>query len=328
MKGMKKKLILISFALAIMAAGAVFVYLQSLKTPSESIKNISIIVAKEIIPEGTLIEKEMVKEIQAPESSINVDYIKDYSQIVGKYSKETIMKNEGFLMDKLIDKYNNENELSLKIDANYRAVSINVTGDSGVSDLIKPGDYVDIIVYLPEKTNGQKIVRPDLAKVIIEDVEILAIDKQLVRDNQGKDSVDDKIPTNFLVTASIPVSKIEKLVLAENIGSLKLALRPINNKKIIDSKVVTEKELLSEDSNIIDNGKSKIIGNSKSIANNKKYKYKYYRIISGDTLKKISRAYYGNSEDYILIKEANKIENVKNIITGSIIKIPVLTEKR
>ena len=171
------------------------------------------------------------------------DYIKDSSKIVGKYTKETIYKNEGFHNDKLLDK--DGDELSLKIDSNHRAISINVTGDSGVSDLLKPGDTVDIIAYIAEKKDGAKVVRPDIAKIILQNIEILAVDKQLNREDKTNDKTIDKEKTltNFLVTLSVPTSEIEKLVLAESIGSIKLALRPLKDDNTTQTNGTTLEEL-------------------------------------------------------------------------------------
>lgn len=324
MKNTKKRLILISFALAVISAMATFAYLQSLKTPRSTIKNMTILVANETILRGTIVDKSMIKEIQTPENIMFNDYIKDASKIIGKYTKETILKNEGFNINKLLDKNENTDELSLNIDENNRAISINATGDSGVSRLIKPGDFVDIILYLTEKKDGQKIIRPELAKVIMQNVQILAIDKTLSRNEMLVAKDNEKLVTNFLVTLSVPLPEVEKLVLAENIGLLKLALRPLEKPKNSDSKVITEKELLSTNSK---NGM--VIKRTDTVSLlNKKNKYKYYKVKHGDTLRNISRIFYGNPQDYILIKEANKINDGNAIIVGKTIKIPVTTKMR
>ena len=70
MKSTAQKLILISFVLALIAAVAVFLYLQSLKAPKEITKKITVLVAAETIPPRTLIDKKMIKEIQVSDDSI------------------------------------------------------------------------------------------------------------------------------------------------------------------------------------------------------------------------------------------------------------------
>ena len=204
MKSTAQKLILLSFVLALITSFAAFSYLNSLKKPSNADKKIKVLVAAETIPSRTLIDKKMVKEIEVPESSVFNSYIKESSKIVGKYTKETVYVNEGFNANNLIDK--DGNELSIKIDSNERAISVRVTNDSGVSDLLKPGDNVDIITYTAEKKEGTKIANPDTAKITLQNIQVLAVDKQLERDDKTSDktnsktSDEEKVQSNFLVT--------------------------------------------------------------------------------------------------------------------------------
>lgn len=334
MKSMAQKLILISFILALITAAIVFLYLKSLKS-SNGMTRTNILVAAETIPSGTLIEKKMIKEIQVPNDSIFSDYIKDSSKVIGKYTKESISQNEGFRSDKLLDK--NGNELNLKIESGYRAISVSVTGDSGVSNLLKPGDYVDIIVYASEKKDGTKIVRPDVAKIILQNIEILAVDKQLNRDTKANDRVSDKTndktsdsgktQANFLVTLSVKASDLEKVVLAQSIGSIKLALRALKDDNTIETNGTTWENLsVNVDSyNQTDN----INGNNSSdmsSSDNNTEKYKNYTVNSGDTLKSISMKFYGDESKYTIIKEANNIQDEDLILTGEIIKIPMLQQ--
>lgn len=305
MKSTAQKLILISFALALMAAVVAFLYLNSLKSPNATTKKITVLVAAKTIPPRTLIDKKMIKEIQVPSNPVWNNYIKESSKIIGTYSKETILANEGFYPDKLLSK--NGDELSLKIDNNYRAISISVTGDSGVSDLLKPGDYVDVIVYTAEKKDGAKVVTPSEAKIVLQNIKLLAVDKQISR--QGKESSNSNEKgtkvTNFLVTLSVAVSDLEKLVLAESVGNIKLALRPLNDSSIIPtSHTSTQKTTIATpDEN-----------------------YKTYTVKSGDTLKDISEEFYGNKDKYTIIKEANNIQDENLIVTGEVIKIPILQQ--
>lgn len=327
MKSTAQKLIVISFVLALIAAVTVSLYLKSLKSPNEKTEKITVLVATETIPSGTLIEKKMINEIKVPNDSILVDYIKDSSEIVGKYTKETIYKNEGFHIDKLIDK--DGNELNLKIDSNNRAISISVTGDSGVSDLLKPGDYVDLVAYIAEKKDGAKVIRPDAVKIVLQNIRILAIDKQLSREEKVNDKTIDKekILTNFLVTLSVPTLELEKLVLAESIGSIKLALRPLNDHNMNQTNGSTYEELsINVDSNneIASNKGNNSSNISSESNNNDNENYVSYTVKPGDTLRKISLEFYGDKVKYTIIKDANNIQDENLILNGEVIKIPVI----
>ena len=314
MKSSSQKLIFTSFILAFLAAIAVFIYLQSLKTPGETIKKTVILVATDNIPARTLIDKKMVKEIEVSDSSVISDYIKNSSDIIGKYTKETILKNEGFVKEKLLSE--SGDELALKIDKDHRAITINVTGDGGVADLIKPADFVDIIVYLSEKKDGQIVERPDTAKIMLQNIEILAVDTQMNRvdtsTNTSKDAANSKSPTTFLVTLSVRTPDLEKLVLAENLGSLKLALRPLKTDGTTDTNGTIWKDLLLDTSN----------GEAASSKTDNSSKENNYTVKKGDTLKSISDTYYGDPSKYTLIKEANNIQNEDIILPGEVLKIP------
>lgn len=332
MKSIGKKLILISFILAILASVSVLGYLQSLKKPQkEANKKITVLVAAETIPARTIITNKMIKQIQVSEDSIFMSYIKDSSMIIGKYAKNDILQNEGFFTDKLVDK--NGNELSYKVEDNHRAISINAAGDSGVSDLIKPGDYVDVIVFLAEKKDGTKVLRPDEAKTIIQNVMVLAVDTEINRNDKQV----DKIPANFFVAVSIPTSEIEKMVLAESMGNIKLVLRPLNKENDSETKGITGDELITSSSvvdkdnapvqNISATTGEQVTSNTDSGNNtgsNTPDKYGYYKIKSGDSLRQISMNFYGDVDKYILIKQANNIENENQISVGDVIKIPIL----
>jgi len=323
MKNTGKRLILLSFLFAVISSVVIFIYLKPLNTTRASVKERTILVAAETIAPRTVIEKKMVKEIQVPDNAIFEDYIKDYPNIVGKYTKENIVKNEGFHKDKLINEL--DNELSLKIEGNNRGISINVNGSTGMSDLIKQGDFVDIIVNLTEKKDGQKIIRPDLSKIMLQNIQVLAIDKSLNRDDKQR----TEVPTNYLVTLSVPIFDIEKLALAEDIGKLILVLRPLKPDYIHKTEGAIWQELILDDSkemrNLFPEYKSKPTDESKAIADDYKYeKYVYYKIKQGDTLRKISTSFYGDPEKYMLLKQVNGILEENLIKPGTGIKIPVL----
>lgn len=317
MRGNSQKLILVSFFLAILASLSVFMYLKSLKEPDKESKSTTVWVASETIPARTLIDKSMIKQMEVPVSSIFDDYIKDSSNIIGKYTKETISKNEGFIKDNLIN--DDEEELSLKVDSKHRAISVSVTGDGGVAYLVKPGDFVDVVVYLGEKKDGTETVREDMAKMILQNIEILAVNSSLNREKSAEDKSSEKANNAFLVTLSVPTSDIEKLVLAENIGNIKLVLRPIKDDSKNSTNGVTWEELTVQD------GTSDELPPVQQDENNSgSAKYQTYKVKRGDTLKKISEKFYKDSSKYSIIQKANNIENVNLIITGEIIKIPIL----
>lgn len=318
-----RRLFLIALVLALLASGAVFIYLKSLDTVEVEEEKVTILIAAQQIPPRTVITSEMITEIEISEDAAYGSFINDVSKIIGKYSKETISKDERFHEDKIIS--NIEEELTLKINGNHRAMSINVNGESGVSDLIKPGDFVDVIVSLPQIKESERIIRPDISKMILQNIEVLSIDKNLFRDTEER----VEIPTGYFITLSVPVYDVEKLVLAEDIGDLKLVLRPLEGDFILGTEGTIWEELLLDDfykmKDMFPQYEIKPVQGSK--VNEEDYQYEtyyYYTIQYGDTLRTISENFYGDQEKYELIKQVNRIEDEDEIVTGTGIKIPVL----
>ncbi len=313
----RQRLLLASLILALLASAAVFIYLRSLERPKEAVKHTTVLVAAETIPARTLIDKSMLTSIEVEEHTIFEDYLKDSSKVIGKYTKETIMKNEGFHKDKLINE--GEEELGLKLNSNHRAVSINVSMDAGVARLIKPGDFVDIVLYAAEKSDGTEIIRPDLAKTVLQNIEILAINQQLNRNEKPIEDEAEKAQSTFLVTLAVQTAELEQLVLAENIGSLKLALRPLKDTSVSEAPVVTWEELMV----IKERGQeAKQDAFETKVESVSKDTFISYIIKKGDTLKQISKQFYGDSKYYKLIQETNNIKNENLITSGQTIKIP------
>ncbi|WP_084424799.1 Flp pilus assembly protein CpaB [Caloramator sp. ALD01] len=292
-----RRLLLFSFILSILVTFLVYMYIGKLGSKKETKQLVKVLVANTNIPKGTVIEKKMLREIELPKDSLQQGYIRDYSLVLGKFAKENIIKDEIILLGKLQGE--KIDELSFNIDENYRALSVNVTGDTGVSYLLKPGDYVDVIVFLSEKRENNRVIRSDIAKVILQNIKVLAVDRNMTRQNNPKD--DGKIPTRFFVTLQVPAQDVEKLVLAEDIGKIKLSLRANKSTDTIKSKGAVEADFFI----------------------NKEEKYIYYKVKKGDTLRNISRAFYGHPDNYDLLKEINNIKDENIIVPNMIIKVPV-----
>ena len=349
MKSTQQKLILIAFLLAVLTASLGFMYLNSLEAPRAETEKIRVLVAAETIPPRTLIEESMVKEMEVEENSVFNNYMNQREGIVGQYSKETILENEGFYRERLVDE--SHSELSLRIPENHRALSIGVTGGSGVAHLIKAGDFVDVVVYIGEREEEEEKVNPEMAKMFLQRLEVLAIDKQMNREDSSGGS---EVPGGFLLTLAVPVDQVEVLVLAENVGSIDVALRPLEDEDTPDTKgaqweqlslnhkgvFLDEDEEAGEDREIEDeeaedekedqegddSREGNPDGDSDQQGETEEEKYTYYRVKRGDTLFRIAREVYGDHRKYVLIEEANNIEDRSLIVTGRVLKIPAADE--
>jgi pilus assembly protein CpaB len=331
MKKLRRRLFLLAIIFAMLASGGVYMYLRSLDdTPVVEEETYTILVASRDIPARTVIEEDMISEVQVPFKSESSQFYNDYSDIVGKYVVTKIYAEAQFHKDNLDDGL--DEELSLKISGNMRAVSLGVGGNSGIANLIKPGDFVDVVVYLPEIKENQVVVRPDIAKMILQNVEVLSIDQDLTPEEEevvGDVEVEDTAQKFFIATLAVPVFEVEKLVLAKDIGMIDLVLRPLEGDYVYPTEGIIWQELLLDDfdrlkdmfPNYEVNSVGEVIVDPDEVTYDK---YIYYTVEYGDTLKEISMLFYGTEDNYLLLKQVNNILDEDVISAGMGLKIPVL----
>lgn len=108
----------------------------------------------------------------------------------------------------------------LKIAPNKRAISIEVDHVKGLSGLIRPGNFVDIIAFIPESAQN-----PSTTEILLEEIKVLAVGSQT---DKTIKNIDPALETTFTYpTVTVEVTPDEALAIA-NVsvkGSLTLMLR-------------------------------------------------------------------------------------------------------
>ena len=101
-----------------------------------------------------------------------------------------------------------------------RAISIKVDAETGVSGLINPGDYVDVV--LTQVAEHADLARRALSETLLNNVRIIAIDQEV----QGA-------PTNTAaagkvaqtVSLQLEPEQVKRIAVAKHLGTLSLAMR-------------------------------------------------------------------------------------------------------
>lgn len=319
MKSLGILLLVAALVIALIASFGVYKYLENAKNMviDEKIEYQEYFVAKENIAENTKITENMI-EVKKISKKIDTSiYISEKEDIVNKYAYVNIIKGEGFMEERLLDEANSK--LIVNLEKGKRAVSISVTQYKAVADLIKPSDYVDVYAFIPEKVVQSVIIRENISKLILQKIRVLAIKQVQSRDYSSP----EKVPDIYAVTLELRPEDIEKIVLVEGIGQLKLALRGIDDNGKVNTDGETWRELLLEKDLYkewleIEEKKEE----EKQISEKKEYEN--YIVKYGDTLMKIARKFYNDYKKYYLIKDANNIGDENLIITGETLKIPIL----
>ncbi|OPY98175.1 Flp pilus assembly protein CpaB [Bradyrhizobium sacchari] len=102
-----------------------------------------------------------------------------------------------------------------------RAISIKVDEESGVSGLIRPGDYVDILLtQVFEKADP---ARRALSETVLSNIRVIAIDQEIVQGGRTISSVAGKQPQT--VSLELAPDQVKKITVAKQLGTLSLAVR-------------------------------------------------------------------------------------------------------
>ena len=123
---------------------------------------------------------------------------------------------------------NEDTSLAFIVPAGFRAMSVSVDKVIGVGGLIRPGDRVDVLAVLEiqiaiEDAGLQEGVAR--AVTLAQSLEVLAVEQALANpaDAEGQPSVQ---PSATVVTLAVEPQMAQAIFLAEQEGTLRLAVRP------------------------------------------------------------------------------------------------------
>lgn len=240
METSNKKVILIAMLMAVLTSFLVYVYIKQMThKPEVKIEYITAYVAAKTLPAKSLIAARDLKAIKVTREYLHPLAVLDQSKIIGKRLNEKVLAGEQILKDRLVDE--EKAALTYQIPKGRRAVSVNINEQIQVANLLKPGDYVDVIVsFDKEEVKVGDINRtfPKVSKMIIQNVQLLALSQfQVIPEEPQKE-----LPKT--ATLSLTPVEAEKLVFASDFGVIRLALRGIEDNGMVDTEGIIRNDLI------------------------------------------------------------------------------------
>ncbi|MBL4806713.1 MAG: Flp pilus assembly protein CpaB [Rhodobacteraceae bacterium] len=179
-----------------------------------------VLVSKNELSFGVALTRDDVTEIQWPKGQTPPNVFTSMDDLFGpensepRYIARLMEQGEPILTSKVSD-FGVPITISTRLAPGMRAFAISVNVTSGVSGFLQPGSYVDIYWV---GISGERTV----TKLILEDVEVIAIDQTDDEDFSG---------TRVARTITVQVSPlvVAKLVQAQATGALTLALRGVED---------------------------------------------------------------------------------------------------
>ncbi len=187
-----------------------------------------VLVAKRTIKVGDTLTSSDVTWQEWPEAAVTPIYITqslsgandDWS---GKTVRAEILSGEPVTRIKLVE-IGNSGFMAAMLNPGMRAVSIEISAETGAGGFILPNDRVDVILtHEVEIDVGQRTERMHRSEIILANVRILAIDQTFT---EGEDQ---RVVVGRTATLEVIPEQAETVALANSMGNLSLALRSLAN---------------------------------------------------------------------------------------------------
>ncbi len=176
--------------------------------------------ARAEIPRGTAISAEMLQAVSFPQDVLPPGAFKDKDKLVGRVPRLVVPANLPVL----------ENMLAppgalggVFPKAGYRAVAVKIDESSGVDYHLEPGCFVDVLGSTKDRKGNSAT-----ARLVVENVEIAAVGDKISpaeKPAEGSGKSKEKPRPVRAVTLYVKPDQAKKLLLAEQEGPIKLALR-------------------------------------------------------------------------------------------------------
>lgn len=218
-----KLMIIFAVILALLAAGASYLYLQDAVEQADQTEKAKVVHAKKNIAADTVISREMVEQVEVPVSSIHPQALSSLDEVVGKIARDPIVAGEQILSSRIVTPGETKEGLVYSIPPGKRAFTVAVDEVAAVGWHLQPGDHVDVLgtVDMPDTDKVYSVV-------VVQNVPVLAVGKEMqVTRDEGKE-LKTEVKT---VTLAVSLQEAQSLMLASEEGSVRFALRSPTDKE-------------------------------------------------------------------------------------------------
>ena len=201
------------------------------------IDTVEILVAKTDINMGQVVSPNEVQWQVWPTAAASHNFIRKsdrpdaIQQLTGSIARTPVVVGEPIREAKLI-KANGSGFMAAILPSGMRAISTEISAETGAGGFILPNDHVDVILSRRDK-EAEKASGVDVhtSETILSNVRVLAID-QTVEEKNGQ-----RVVVGKTATLELSPRQAEQLALSRHLGTLTLALR-----SLIDANGPTESD--------------------------------------------------------------------------------------
>ena len=203
--------------------------------PVAPLETVDVLIANSDIGLGHTVAASDLRWQTWPASAAGANFVRQnerpdaIKELTGAITRASFSSGEPIREAKLI-KGNGGGYMAAVLPSGMRAISTEISTETGAGGFILPNDRVDVILTKREK-NPDK-AGPDIAnsEIILSNVRVLAID-QAPKEKEGQNAVVGKT-----VTLELKPEQAETLARSRQTGTLSLALRSIADVNMVDNR--------------------------------------------------------------------------------------------
>jgi pilus assembly protein CpaB len=177
----KSVFLLIACVCGTIAAIGVSQWMQAQNVGRTELKTVEIFVTSRSIDVAEEITAEKIKLEQWPADRIPEGSTGNLKDLEGKFAKQRFYAGEPVMPVKLMD---DSNSNSSSIPRGYSVVSMKADADGSATNLVSPGDRVDVMAYFTKSD----LVPETTAKTVLRGIRVFAIDGKTDREELAKDA--------------------------------------------------------------------------------------------------------------------------------------------
>jgi len=250
------RILVLGVALAAGGAAAFLIGSDEEKKPEAAapvvqFQTTDVLIAKSDIGMGTALSSQDLQWQAWPSATTGESYItkKDKPNAIeemgGAITRAPFTAGEPIREAKLIRANGAAGYMAAILPSGMRAVSTEISPETGAGGFILPNDRVDVILSRRPKEDAKASAPPPTSETILTNVRVLAID-QTVEEKNGQ-----RVVVGKTATLEIAPRQAESLTQARQLGTLSLALR-----SLLDASKVSEEEERKIDINTVRYGVS------------------------------------------------------------------------
>jgi pilus assembly protein CpaB len=229
---MNRRAFLAASILAIISVTLILLYMRRFERETSGGELIELLVAVKPIKRDAVIKDDMLSTREVPIAYVETRAVRarDRAKVIGLPAEVSLEPQQTLLWTDLA--INTERrDLSSLVQPGKRALTVVARGSSDRDGhaLIRPGDYVDVILTLVDAQSAQKT-----SVVLLQRILVLAVGTDTELIGMSSSTSANRRDSDKALTLSLNLQEVQLLALALQQGELSVAVRPPDEPTVID----------------------------------------------------------------------------------------------